>query len=109
MGLWSMDEVNWKDSYEAARIELKRAEVWVFATVFLHSPLFHKKRSASHSSYSCMQTLLKERHVNTKKVLVKQKKLAEELAKEKEKRKGAEKKSAAAARYVMPCDRSCKM
>lgn len=24
-----MGEVNWKDSYEAARVELKRAEVWV--------------------------------------------------------------------------------
>lgn len=25
-----MGEVNWKDSYEAARVELKRAEVWFF-------------------------------------------------------------------------------
>mmetsp|Transcript_10581 Transcript_10581/g.20918 ORF Transcript_10581/g.20918 Transcript_10581/m.20918 type:complete len:468 (+) Transcript_10581:55-1458(+) len=64
-----MGEVNWKDSYEAARVELKRAE-----------------------------TLLKERHVNTKKVLVKQKKLGEELAKEKEKRRDAEKRSAASTR-----------
>jgi hypothetical protein len=39
--------------------------------------------------------------VNTKKVLVKQKKLTEELAKEKEKRRDAEKRSAVSTRYVV--------
>jgi hypothetical protein len=42
--------------------------------------------------------------VNTKKVLVKQKKLGEELAKEKEKRRDAEKRSAASTRYVIRFD-----
>jgi hypothetical protein len=64
--------LHWKNSYEAARQELLRAE-----------------------------ELLKQRHVNTKKILEKQKVLSGDLLKEKGKRQEAEKKNVKLTKYVV--------
>ena len=64
--------LQWKNSYEAARQELLRAE-----------------------------ELLKQRHVNTKKILEKQKVLSGDLSKEKAKRQEAERKNVQLTKYVL--------